>query len=349
MKAWGFSAMSLVGCLLGGCSAEAPIGTQRTAIVAGEASGASQDGVLLLRGLLEDDSEFICSASLVAPNLVLTAQHCVSYLTDGRFACSVRGELVDSPDGGGSLGLSVPAERLEIYGSAMPRSEPLARGAQVISTHSPTICQNDLAFLLLDTALELPLLPMRIGRSAEVGELGVLVGYGQDARERALDLHRQARQQKRDLAITGVGPDSVEDGVTTVPPRTLALDGPSGCIGDSGGPLLAQSTGAILGVYSLQDGERCADPQVHHQLVHVPPFQLLIQQAFAAAGAEPLEEPMAGAAGSGNELGEAGQPASMPPPPAAPRDSGCAFSGSPPSSLTSLWLLAVAARRRRGR
>lgn len=346
MNGWRVSGLSLLGYALSGCSADAPVDTERLGIVAGEPSGAAQDGVLLLRGLLEDDSEFLCSASLVAPNLVLTAQHCVSYLSEGRFACSARGELVDSPEGGGSLGLTLPGERLEIYGSATPRSEPLAHGAQVISTHSSNICQNDLAFLRLDTALDLPLVPMRIGRSADVGELGVLVGYGQDARERKLDLRRQARQQKRDLTITGVGPDSLEDGVTTVPPRALTLDGPSGCIGDSGGPLLAQSTGAILGVYSLQDGDRCADPLVHHQLVHVPPFQLLIEQAFAAAGAEPLMEPN-GSAGSGNEQGEAGQPASSEPQAPARRDSGCSFAASPPSSVTILWLLALAANRRR--
>lgn len=319
------------------CSGSPPLTTAQQGIVAGEASGAAQDGVLLLRGLLDDGSEFVCSASLVAPNLLVTAQHCVSYLTQGLFSCSTRGELIESEDGAGTLGLSLPPDRLEVYGGKAPRRTPLARGASIISTHSRNICQNDLAFVVLDTALDLPLVPLRLGRPAELNEPGVLVGYGMDAGQRSIDYRTQRRTQKPNQVIIGIGPDSVEDGVLTVPPRTLRLEGPSGCIGDSGGPLLAQSTGALLGVYSLQVGDDCAAPRVRHQLVHVPPFQLLIEEAFAAAGAEPLlepvEEPAAGGAGASGgqgtrgaddvgEVGGAGNEA-PPAPEATPQSSGC--------------------------
>jgi hypothetical protein len=318
-----------------GCSGPPPLTTARQGIIAGEPSGKAQDGVLLLRGLLDDGSEFVCSASLVAPNLLATAQHCVSYLTQGLFSCSTRGELIESEDGAGTLGLSLPPERLEVYGGKIPRRTPLARGARIISTHSRNICQNDLAFVVLDTSLSLPVVPLRLGRPAELNEPGVLVGYGMDAGQRSIDYRTQARAQKPNQAIIGVGPDSVEDGVLTVPPRTLRLEGPSGCIGDSGGPLLAQSSGALLGVYSLQVGDDCAAAHVRHQLVHVPPFQLLIEEAFAAAGARPLlettEEPPSGSAGAGgNEGGGGSDGAADDPPPmeseaSTPQSSGCAL------------------------
>jgi hypothetical protein len=318
-----------------GCSGPPPLTTVRQGIVAGEPSGKAQDGVLLLRGLLDDGSEFVCSASLVAPNLLVTAQHCVSYLTQGLFSCSTRGELIESEAGAGILGLSLPPERLEVYGGKTPRKTPLAHGASIISTHSRNICQNDLAFVVLDTSLTLPVIPLRIGRPAELNEPGVLVGYGMVAGQHSIDFRTQARAQKPNQVIVGVGPDSVEDGVLTIPPRTLRLEGPSGCIGDSGGPLLAQSSGALLGVYSLQIGDDCAAARVRHQLVHVPPFQLLIEEAFAAAGAQPLleatDEPPSGSAGASGDEGSGGSGgAADDPPPLEPeastsQSSGCAL------------------------
>jgi hypothetical protein len=293
------------------CADQAPgegVASASHAIVDGEASGAEQDGVVLLRALLDDGFDVVCTGSLVGPNLVLTARHCVSYLSEGQFSCTVRGELTQNPDGGGRLGLHLPAERIEIYGRKLPRKAPLARGARVISTLSPDICKNDIAFVVLDQAVELPVVPMRIGRPARLHETGVLVGFGLDATQTGIDYATQPRFQKRDLDITALGPDSLADGVTTVPPRALILKGPSGCIGDSGGPLLAQQSGAVVGVYSLQEGESCAASNVKHQMVHVPPFTALIDEAFSAAGCLPTPEPegSGGAGGAGAEAGAAG-------------------------------------------
>lgn len=300
---WG---LPLVGVLLGlasGCtgpSDEARVAS-RQAIIEGEASGPGDDGVLMIRAVLEDDREVICTASLVAPSLLLTARHCVSYLTEGLFTCSLEGELVTGEDGAGQLGLHLPAEAIEVYGRERPRSEPLARGQEIISTLSETICSDDLAFVVLDTALDLPLVPIRLGRPAEFGELGMMVGFGLELGQLGIDYRDQPRLRKGDLTVAGVGPDSLDRGVTTVAPRGLIIDGPCGCIGDSGGPLLAQATGAVLGVYSLQQGESCSADNVRQHLVHVPPFERLIADAFAAVGAEPVAEPQA----LGGEGGEA--------------------------------------------
>jgi hypothetical protein len=303
------AAFTLGGCALG-CSDATPgqITEMRIeSIVAGEPSGAEQDATVLLRAVLADGSEGVCSASLVGPNLIVTAAHCVAYQTDGDFSCSVRGELIDNASGGGRLGLHLPAASLEVYGGEAPRKSALAHGLKVISTLSPHVCQNDLAFVVLDTALELPVMPMRLGRPALVHETVVLVGYGTSRNDGYIDYRTQPRQQKRDLEIAAVGPDLIDDGVTDTPPRVLEVEGPSGCVGDSGGPLLAEATGAVLGVYSLQRGGSCAAPAVHSQLVHLPPYQGLIDEAFAAAGCEPVPEltPAAGGAGGASDVGGA--------------------------------------------
>jgi hypothetical protein len=258
----------------------------------------------MLRAPFEDGTDALCSASLVAPNLVLTARHCVAYMMPGRFSCNVRGELIDNPEGGGALGSHFPAESIEVFGRATPRQTPLAHGRQIISTLAPAVCTNDLAFMVLDTALDLPLVPMRLDRPAVVGESGTLVGFGLVRDQRVLDYQHQPRASKADLEIAELGPDSLEEGVTTAPPRSLILRELSGCTGDSGGPFLAASTGALLGVYSLQRGGECEAEDAYHQLVHVPPFQALIAEAFAAAEAVPTPEPVK-ATGEGGAGGEA--------------------------------------------
>ncbi len=268
-------------------------GARIQSIVAGEPSGADQDGVVLLRAA---QSKILCTASLVGPNLLVTARHCVALLSDGEFSCSTSGELIENPTGGGQLGLTVPPADLEVYAGEPPRQSPLAHGQQVVSTLSPTVCKDDLAFVVLDTALDLPVLPIRLGRPAQVHEPAVLVGYGTGAERELIDYATQPRRQKRGVDVIEVGP-ALDDGATTVP-RALISEGPSGCVGDSGGPLLAASSGALLGVYSLERGDSCSAPTVRNQLVHVPAFETLIDEAFAAAGSEPVPEPTLGTAGA---------------------------------------------------
>lgn len=323
------------------------------AVVGGEPSDSSQDGVLLLRGTLENASELVCTASLVAPNLVLTARHCVAYLSEGLFSCDSRGNLVPSDAEGGRLGLHLEPEVLTLYAGETPRRAPLARALKIFSTLSPTICTNDIAFVLLDRELDLPLLPMRLDAPALPGELGVLVGYGASGDELAVDYVSQPRLQRRNLRIAAVGPGSVSDGVATTPPRSLLLRGPSGCMGDSGGPLLSQESGAVIGVYSLQAGESCSAANAGQLLVQIFPFTQLVADAFEAAGAEPVPEPQLTA--SGGEGGQAPMPeipteagvggtpdvAEPTPQPTPPQSSGC--SAAPPRGAPAGgWLFAAA-------
>jgi hypothetical protein len=342
--------------VLSGCCAapDEPIGTVRSQVVYGEPSpaGGIEDAVLLLRTTV-DGAELLCSASLVAPRLVLTARHCVAHLEQGPFQCTVRGELIDNPGGAGRLGLDVPADGIALFGGTTPRKEPLARGERVISTLTDTICLDDLAFVVLDRPVPIEPLPVRLEAMTRVGEAGVLVGYGMNERQsRTIDYRNQPRLRKPELAIADVGPDSIDDGVTTAAPRTLWLKGPSGCVADSGGPLLSETTNAIVGVYSLLDGDACTDANVRHEFVHVRPFQTFIEEAFAAAEAEPIAEQSASpGAEPVDESREAGITTPIVEKSAHP-SSGCGLGGRRPASgvwLSGLGILTCAVRRRQRR
>ncbi|HTQ03587.1 MAG TPA: trypsin-like serine protease [Polyangiaceae bacterium] len=297
------------------CTARAPsesrIGVTSAPVVDGEVSpeGGREDAVVLMRTIV-DNAETVCTASLVAQNLVITARHCVSHLVEGDFRCTVQGDLQSQDPGAGVLGMYFDASGLEFYDGKTPRQTPIAYGSQILSTLSDTICVNDLAFVVLDRSVTLPVLPLRENGRASIGEAVTLVGYGFDnamSTGSVLDVTTQPRTHNDTLVIGDVGP-SGDDGVTSAPPRSIVVNGPAGCIGDSGGPLIANATGAVLGVYSLLDGATCLANDARNLFTHVPDFGVLAAQAFQAAGATPTPEPSGAATGgsSSEPTGTAG-------------------------------------------
>ncbi len=328
------ASLSLVVNVLGACTTRAPaaseLGASRAPVVGGEVSpsGAVEDAVLLMRTVV-DEGEIVCTASLVAKNLVITARHCVAHLVPGNFRCTVQGELESQDPGAGTLGMHFDATSLAFYDVKTPRSVPVAQGLQILSTLSASICTNDLAFVVLDRDVPLPVLPMRQHARALLGEAVTLVGYGFDdemAGSNTLDYATQPRTHNAHLTVADLGP-ATDDGVTSAPPRTVVVEGPSGCVGDSGGPLLATATGAVLGVYSLLDGTTCLAPDARNFFTHVPDFDFLANQAFTAANAKPTPE------SSGPETdGNGGEPAGMATGGAENGDAGAPSAGAPNDS-----------------
>jgi hypothetical protein len=274
------------------CGADPPAeaaGATALGIVGGEPSrsGSEDDAVLLLRAVAE--GELTCTATLVAKNLVVTTRHCVAYAGPPGFRCTPEGELVGAADGRGTLGVDFPPETVLFHAGELPTSEPVARGARIVSTLSPHSCKNDLAFVVLDRQLDLPIRPIRVGIGTQAGQVVTLVGYGLNETLNR-DWRTNPRKRLSGQLVRAVGPDSIQEGLGEARPRTLLLEGPSACQGDSGGPALSEPGGAVIGAFSLLEGGECQRVGVDLQYVHLSPFETLIREAFAAAGAAPWIE-----------------------------------------------------------
>ncbi len=164
-------------------------------------SGGDQAEVGSVRGLL------------VAKNLVLTALHCVSDYNDtaADFTCSASGELENGGNGQGEMGPEHPPELIEV--GSIPE-EGLARGQQIFSTHTVTVCINDLALVVLDRELDLPIHPIELSAPPRFDDTMTVIGYGQtDSPDRfrpAATQRRAGARYRRPAADVHVGPGWVQ-------------------------------------------------------------------------------------------------------------------------------------------
>ena len=261
-------------------------------IIKGKDSPATQDAVILL---VSTDGGFgSCSGTLIAPNLVLTARHCVSKTADVAFACDIKGNLVNFS--GAQIGADHPANRLLVFtGPDRPtfggNVMVAAKGTKVFHDDSTTLCSHDLALVLLDKDIpNAQIAPIRLDGPPVEGETFTAVGWGVTDTTSS----PSKRQQREAIKIQKVGPANWPG--EPVPPNDF-LVGESICSGDSGGPALATDTNAVIGVVS-RGGNGKNDPNdpsvgcigAENFYSSTAPQKDLILQAFAEAGHEPWIE-----------------------------------------------------------
>ena len=210
--------LALVVVVGGACAPEADPEAAASDPVVGGRSAPARKNVPLLVALAHGE-EHDCSATLIAPMLLLTAAHCVhpAYVGQGaRFDAYVTASAFGY---GGHVSVRAP-----IYDE---RFDPTA----------PQL-GHDVAVLTLDQPLSgspapIPLARARLG-DADVGRALTIVGFGaQDGADR-----------RRETTLK----------VTALEPLRLRLDGDDGftCTGDSGGPSLAivDSVERVVGITS---------------------------------------------------------------------------------------------------
>lgn len=265
-------------------------------IIDGAASGARHDHVVILARFEDGGRKSLCTGTLVADSLVLTARHCVS-ATDASAMCGQDG----APVVGGVLHGDRAAADFAVFvgaaGVAPPstdQGQASARGKALVVDDARTICNHDVAFVVLDRALAAPIAQLRMGPPA-TGETFTAVGWGIDQTGSL----PATRTERAGLSVVLAGPTAFPEDARYGVGSAELLVGESACSGDSGSPVLA-SSGAVVGVASRAGNGKPRDPSnyasvcmgetVHAVYTHLGAFQALVTRAFAAAGATPWLE-----------------------------------------------------------
>lgn len=238
-----------------------PGGSTESSIINGQAS-PTDDAVVLV--VLPDS---FCTGTLIAPNLLLTARHCVS--AEPADECSPFGADRAPNTIGVALGEHPSSQKI------------VARGSKLFLETKSSICGQDIALVMLDQ--DVPgITPKKVRATAPVaGEMTTAIGYGEDENKQL-----KGRLQRANIAVQAVGPATKTAGTVTVNvPANDFMTGESVCHGDSGGPLF-DSKGLVLGTTSRGTELGCVNaPAIFSSTAaHIE----LIKMAAKAAG-HPLD------------------------------------------------------------
>jgi hypothetical protein len=255
------------------------------------------------------NDQIVCTGVLVAPNLLLTARHCI---------VDVELDIECDPDkpGGGdtfNVGEVSDPQRVRAFVSETQLQStlglaPSAVGRAIFADNTVTLCGHDVAIVQLDRDIAgVPRKQLRLTASSRVGEPAYALGWGVTT----IFGVRPERCQRRDVTLLAFGPANYQmvEGMPLIDAvKGEVVVGQSACAGDSGSPLFAAETGAIIGIasYASNAYPDKADPPPDHNPVFDGAFpvcgegsaaiyQLLsdrpfIAKAFAASGHRPWLE-----------------------------------------------------------
>lgn len=239
----------------------------------------ASSGVVAIATTMTDSPSHItlCSGALVAPNLVLTARHCVSRAVTATPSCDARGRSHN----GDHLAEDVDPAAIAVYTGSHVRPDvdsPVARAVRTLHPTGQVLCDSDVAFLVLDRPIpNATILSMRLHAPVETGDIVVPVGFGGGPSN--IVGHKVARAKSTVLAT---GPSANAATGAVLGPREFEVDQAT-CRGDSGGPAIDVVTGEIVGVVSR--GGSCS-ASGNHVYTRVDAYSRLASAAFSAADRE---------------------------------------------------------------
>jgi MYXO-CTERM domain-containing protein len=236
---------AVLGLGLAACSSIAPTsqsGVERQSIIGGELDSTDRAvfGILI-------KNQALCSGTLIAPNLVLTARHCVADLSTGEDPIDCTTTTFGPKYAASSFILSWAADlTANVPSSAVYR-------ASDVRVPDPTIfCGNDVALLILSSNVAsssvTPIAP-RVNQMPTDYESFTAVGYGLTDPNDTQGTTAGVRHDLGGLSVECVG--AIDCLGTRAKDDEWAASA-SICHGDSGGPAL-DAQGRVIGVASRAD------------------------------------------------------------------------------------------------
>jgi secreted trypsin-like serine protease len=240
-------------------------------IVNGQPDTSAHDSVVYIA--IGTQGSF-CTGTLIAPNLVITARHCVAD-PDETQEC-------------GAFGATKAASTFTIS-MDLQHATTIATGSKVIvdTTKPNNICGNDISLIQLDRDVPSAMLSKVRLTKLTTGETATTAGYGDDGTGNVT----ASRFLKTGIKVDAVGPSpytyttATGEALPVTLPAGEIVTGESTCFGDSGGPLF-DGAGNIIGMTSRGIDENCNDrPSI---FTDTASHAAVITAAAAAAG-HPLQ------------------------------------------------------------
>jgi hypothetical protein len=223
----------------------------------------------------------VCSGALVAPDIVLTARRCVSFVASDT-QCPAAGAQIVGP--------RAPSSLRVLVGDELATAEERARGRDLVVPIGDALCDADIALVILDT-------PIDDIRSLSVRATGAAKG-----------------DHLRTVAFATLGgtmqPQKlVSDHLPVLDTTAAELVVAEACGRGAGGPAIDESTGQIVGVAS-RSASSCVDAGSSNAYTRTDAFfslfaQALGQSSFAATSVKGQKKIRTGPIDMGGSCGRA--------------------------------------------